>query len=65
MWNLARKTPPDGDKGKWTREVVAVTNAGKLYSLAYMHGESGGVWQRPAAFDDGEEVLWWAEMPSV
>ncbi len=63
MWEKA-ENPPDGQVNKWTRDVIAVTNYGKAYSLAYMHGENGGVWQRPTEFDIGEEVLWWAEHPA-
>lgn len=57
--------PPAGEPQKWTKPVVAVTNAGEAYALTYMHGADGrpGVWQRPARFAGGEVVLWWRPLP--
>lgn len=63
VWNLADE-PPTGENMKWTRDVVAVTNYGRVYLLAYMHSSDGGVWQRPYNFVDGEEVEWWSENPA-
>lgn len=63
MWNPAT-APPEGQNHKWTRDVVVVTNYGRAYTLAYMHGDNGGVWQRPVQFEPGEEVEWWAENPA-
>lgn len=58
--------PPDGQPNLWTRPVIAVTNAGNAYRLAYSWGEHGtGVWQRPAAFESGEKVVKWCELPGV
>ena len=63
MWITANE-PPEGQTHKWTRDVVVVTNYGKAYTMAYMHGPDGGVWQRPAQFEHGEEVEWWTESPA-
>ncbi|EKB17193.1 hypothetical protein HMPREF1168_03420 [Aeromonas veronii AMC34] len=64
MWITANQ-PPEGQTHKWTRDVVVVTNYGKAYTIAYMHGpDGGGAWQRPAQFEHGEEVEWWTENPS-
>lgn len=63
MWNPA-SAPPEGQNHKWTRDVVVVTNYGMAYTLAYMHGDNGGVWQRPVHFEPGEEVEWLAENPA-
>ena len=61
-WKKADK-PPMGKKGCWTNEVVVVTNYGDVFSLSYFNGEDGGNWQRPARFNDGEEVEFWTEKP--
>lgn len=63
MWSPAT-IPPEGQLHKWTMDVVVVTNHGNAYRLAYMHGDCGGVWQRPEQFDIGEEVEWWTETPA-
>lgn len=63
MWIKASE-PPEGKSQKWTRDVVVVTNYGKAYTLAYMHGDGGGVWQRPTRFEPDEEIEWWTENPA-
>lgn len=63
LWNPADE-PPTGENMKLTREVIAVTNYGCVYRLAYMHSSDGGVWQRPHNFGDGEVVEWWADNPA-
>ena len=45
VWNPADE-PPEGENMKWTREVIAVTNYGKVYRLAYMHWSDGGAWEK-------------------
>lgn len=62
MWSPAN-TPPAGDIGKWSKDVVAVTNYGNAFSLSHFNGECGGVWQRPEKFEPGEEVKWWTNNP--
>ena len=62
MWNLA-SDPPKGEKNKWSRDVVVVTNTGRAYEIAYYHGENDGVWQRPTSFEDHEKVDLWTELP--
>jgi hypothetical protein len=65
-WKPANR-PPEGTAGKWTRDVVVVTNFGDVFKLAYYHPsphEDGGKWQRPARFNGGEEVEWWIEDPN-
>ncbi|MGI1671965.1 MAG: hypothetical protein K6L74_16805 [Neptuniibacter sp.] len=62
-WRKASE-PPKGTHDKWTDEVVTVTNHGNVYLLTFMHGESGGYWQRPEAFEIGEEVEWWIDKPN-
>ena len=56
--------PPKGLIGKWTKNVVVVTNFGDVFLLAYFNGEDGGKWQKPARFNGGEEVEWWIERPA-
>jgi len=51
--------PPDSKPGKWSKEVVAITNLGNLFKLTCI----GGYWQRPAAMVEGEKVAWWIYQP--
>lgn len=60
---LPADSPPLGQPGYWTADVVAVTNLGGVYRLAYFNGEDGGVWQRPAAFAGAEQVEFWRPWP--
>ena len=64
MWRDA-DMPPDGNKDKWSRKVIAVTNYGNVYSLCYYHGINGGNWQRRVVFEDGEKVLKWTDFPDT
>lgn len=61
---IPAENPPDGEVGKWSRRVVAVTNADNVFSVSYFHGEDGGVWQRPKAMADGEQFTKWSEIPA-
>ena len=61
-WKPASQ-PPKGSIDKWTENVIAVTNYGDVFSLAYFTGKDGGHWQRPARFNDGEQVEWWIWSP--
>ena len=54
---------PKGEKGCWSKDVVAVTNLGHVFKLAYFNGETDGCWQRPGAFAKGEYVERWTDMP--
>lgn len=58
--------PPDGTKGKWSRQVIVVTCAGDCFRLAYLHYESitFGQWQRPTAMQPGDKPLYWTEVPT-
>lgn len=60
---ISAEQHPAGQKGLWTPDVVAVTNLGNVFKLAFFHGEESGVWQRPKAFMNGERVEWWTPMP--
>jgi len=61
-WKSA-ENPPTGENGFWTDNVIAVTNYGDAFSLAYYHGDNGGCWQRPERFNKGEIVIWWIDKP--
>lgn len=64
VWR-SENDPPDGEVHKWSREVVAITNYGDVFLLSYMHGPdgSGGYWQRPGRFNEGEKVEFWTDHP--
>jgi hypothetical protein len=62
IWNPA-SSPPKGTIGNWTKNVIAMTNYGNLYKLAYFNGNDGGKWQRLSLFDSGELVACWIDMP--
>lgn len=61
-WKPATE-PPKGEMGKWTEEVVVITNYGSVFLLAYFHGEDGGCWQRRRGLSAGEHLAWWVETP--
>jgi len=61
-WNSASE-PPSGRPGFWSGEVAVVTNLGNLFRISYFQGDYGGVWQRPKAFQEGEQVEWWLPLP--
>lgn len=63
-WNSA-DTPPDGQKGKWSRRVVVVTDHENSFSCSYFHGEEFGCWQSPKALQHGEKIILWTELPEV
>lgn len=56
---------PYTERGKWSDEVVCVTNYGDVFMLKYFSGEDGGCWQRAHRFNVGEVVAWWCEKPNV
>lgn len=56
--------PPEGKPGLWSRRVVVVTNAGNAFACSYFHGEHFGCWQNPRAFEAGEKIVKWTEVPS-
>lgn len=63
------KFPPDAKKGKWSKEVIALTVSGRTCQIAYMpEGDDGpGVWQRPkerAALGSNGRVVAWTDLPS-
>lgn len=55
--------PPDTNPGKWSKDVVAITNYGDIYKIAYFGTKEDGCWQRVARFNDGEKVEFWIEKP--
>jgi hypothetical protein len=59
--------PPDGLVGKWSRDVVVITNIGNVYKLAHMAsdgvGGRAGYWQRPSAFAKIEKHAFWIDDP--
>lgn len=55
--------PPESEHGQWSLPVIGVTNTGNVFRVSFMAGSSGGVWQRPAAMDDGEQIVKWTEFP--
>ena len=55
--------PPNGIEGLWTERVLVQTSLGNVFAISYFHGESGGTWQRPSYFEDGEVVMGWIHMP--
>ena len=55
--------PPTAKPGKWSHEVVAITNYGNVFLLCYFGAKEDGVWQRPARFNAGEKVEWWIDKP--
>lgn len=61
---ICADSPPEGEKGLWTKAVVGVTNLGNLYRVSYFHGEEGGVWQRPKSFEAGEYLTLWTDFPT-
>ena len=63
VWNPADE-PPEGENMKWTREVIAVTNYGCVYRLAYIHCSDGWAWEKPHNFGKGERVEWWTDNPA-
>ncbi|HSH23981.1 MAG TPA: hypothetical protein VLA13_00370 [Massilibacterium sp.] len=64
MWRSSDE-PPEGKTGTWSDDVIAVTNLGNVYSIAFYHGMNGGNWQRLTAFEDGEEVYKWCKKPQA
>jgi len=52
---------PDSLPNTWSREVVAVTNLRRVFSLSCM----GTYWQRPRDFAEGEYVVAWADFPDI
>ena len=62
-WKPANE-PPTGTPGNWSRPVIVLTNYDDVFCLSYFNGENGdGVWQRPARFNQGEQVAWWIDKP--
>ena len=55
--------PPSAESGKWSREVVVITNYGDVFMLCYSGTKTEGSWQRPARFNPGEKVEWWIDKP--
>lgn len=65
VWNKP-ENPPEGDVGNWTRDVVAYTNLGNVYKLAYYTGDkNSGIWQRPGTFLPFERIILWTEIPEI
>jgi hypothetical protein len=66
LWNKA-DAPPDGQAGKWSRNVIAVSNLGTVYSpVAFFHAEQAGEegrWSRPRGMLTGEVFAWWIDYP--
>lgn len=62
IWNKA-SFPPKSEFEKWTNDVVAISNLGNVFLLAYYNGEDGGCWQRSKAFVSGEKVEYWTKNP--
>jgi len=59
-------SPPDADPGKWSRNVVVITNFGNVFLISYFPGENNpGVWQRPSGFIPGESVEFWIDQPEL
>ena len=59
-WRPASEPPESSSPELWSRPVVVVTNAGRVYRLSYF---PGGRWQRPKDMETGEQPMWWAELP--
>lgn len=63
-WKPANDPPPS-TPGKWSREVVAITDLGNVHLLTYIGTKENGVWQRPATFHKDENVAFWIEQPNL
>jgi hypothetical protein len=61
-WQPA-SNPPQGKMGKWTRDVIVVTNYDDVFTLGYFHDANGGCWQRCGRFNNGEKAEWWIDKP--
>ena len=55
--------PPDTELGCWSREVVVFTNLGNIFCLGYFGTKTGGTWQCPTRFKEGERVEFWIDKP--
>ncbi len=66
-WHPAAQ-PPDGERSKWTRRVIVVTNLGNVQVVSCFHGDDGiapaSCWQRPHGTEAGEKPEWWCEFPT-
>lgn len=65
---FAAKFPPDGEKGLWSREVLALSASGDVFRIRFFVPiEDGkGVWQRPkerASLGVMGRIVAWTELP--
>lgn len=66
FWRSA-ESPPAGEAGKWSRQVVVVMASGEVRRLSYFHSDdakSRGLWQRPQGLTAGDKPLWWSDFPN-
>jgi len=63
-WRLAND-PPKGQKNKWSKKVVALTNYRNVFMLSHYRGDDDSCWQRLSAFEKGEKVTWWKYPPPL
>lgn len=64
MW-ITADNPPVGEVDLYTEPVAVVTNYGNVLSCRYFNSQAGGCWIRPAKFEEGEEIEFWAYMPNL
>lgn len=57
-WADALSPPIASSEGLWSNEVLAETNHGRLFRIAYFGAR--GPWQRPRGMQQGEAVVRWA-----
>ena len=48
LWISADDHPPENQEGRWSKDVIALSDTGDVFRLACM----GGSWQRTQAFID-------------
>ncbi len=69
-WISVNRRLPEGEKGKWSEEVIALSDDLFIYQISYFNGsggETGGCWQRPSDFvkNGSKKIIGWIPMPEI
>ena len=62
MWKKA-DDPPETIEGHWSRDVIGLTNFGRVFIIAFFGNAKDGVWQRLDSFTSNERISLWTEIP--
>jgi hypothetical protein len=61
-WNCC-ENPPQGELNCWTKQVVVLTNFGRLLALNYFHEKESGCWARKKKMHKDEYPKYWKYPP--